>query len=271
MRIFLICFTVLLFSFELCLAQESTLSPSKKEEPKTGELNVMVVPFDPILYSSDIDREIGRREGFAFEEIREKFRYSLDFTIGSYLKTNYFVIAPLRERDEVVKTDLAYLFSSVNYNYQAIPSGSVEGKTEGVETHKRSSSSKQDKSTILKNGQITTTTNPGEKFMCTVIKDKEALTYLNKKYKTDYYLFINQFEIKTDLANIQLNKQLLKVHYSVFDNKGKLINGGIAVHEFIPAAFEVKEVVKGNFDEIAKILLEKIPVKHPSASEFDGK
>ena len=60
--------------------------------------------------------------------------------------------------------------------------------------------------------------------MNTSIHNATLLDVLNKKYRSDLYIFINELNIGQPISSIENTGQYfrkIKVHYTVFNQKGK--------------------------------------------------
>jgi hypothetical protein len=221
---------------------DSLLSAQKK---------VILVPFDPILYNSEIDRELAKTNNLSFDEIREKFRMSMDFQAGMFLKQRFYVIAPFREKDEQIKNDLRVIYKGIAFNY--VP----------LKTAKETSA--KSKRSEIRNGQLVEVDNSGAKYMSTVIKDEKLLPYLNTKYGSELYVFVTQFEIlndMTDEAALAAGRypRYVRIHYSILDNEGKTVNGGI-LRSLVPNnLYDIKKISETALRDIGQQIVDAIPV-----------
>lgn len=207
-----------------------------------SQKSILLVPFDPILYNSEIDRELAKHNNLNYDQIREKFRTELDLQVGMFLKGRYDVIAPYREKDETIREDLKVIYAGIAFNYA--PLKTAQGKAP------KSSRSE------LRNGQIVEVDNSGHKFMSTVIKDEKLLPYLNNKYGALYYVFMTQFEIKNDMSDPQAvamgrYSRNVMVHYNILDPEGKMVYGGIAKANVAVNEYDIKKIAVATLREIA--------------------
>jgi hypothetical protein len=81
--------------------------------------------------------------------------------------------------------------------------------------------------------------NNDSRFMNAKIQDKNMLATLNKKFKTDIFVFINELDLKgaplTNDFNADKNRTAI-IHYTVFNLLGKEINSGIVSVKFPKSA-----------------------------------
>lgn len=218
---------------------------------KSAQKKLILVPFDPILYNSEIDREIAKKHNLTFEQIRDKFRVDLDLHMGMFLKTRFEVVAPLREKDESVKRDLDVIYKGIAFNYVALKAENAP-KTKSNRTE-------------IKNGQIIEIDNSGPKYMSTVVKDAKLLPYLNGKYGSELYVFITQFEIRNDLSDqLALARgeysRFVLVHYSILDNDSKQLQGGVSRVQIPLNEYDPKKIAGLAFRAVAEEITGAIPV-----------
>ena len=75
-----------------------------------------------------------------------------------------------------------------------------------------------------KNGEVYTSNYSAERFMNVIIQNPNLLKELNNKYKTNYYIFINEFHIGRSYPskeNIYIKNRQISTHYTVFNQKGR--------------------------------------------------
>lgn len=228
----------LLFVF-FSSAQEGTRVSQNIPTNAIGK--IMLIPFEPKLYMSDIDRKINQQTKWPFEQIRENFRHQLE----AQLKLKLQSIAPVVSfYSDSIKTwkDLLYIYKSTSLDYALIPEQNAP-KTTPV------------KKSGIKNGQIEVEINTDKKFMNLKIDDSKLLGYLNKKYRTDYFVFINQLDIKNEADSYDITTDTYQrdvvVHYSIFDKTGKNILAGIATSRFNSKENDPAKIVSHYFSPIA--------------------
>ncbi len=228
------------------LAQEGTRTA--KNNPADTVRKIMLIPFEPKLYMSDIDMKINKQTKWNFEQIRENFRKQLN----AQLKLKLQSIAPVISfySDSAKRAnDLLYIYKSTNLSYDLIANPN-EAKVPAT----------QQKG--IKNGQIEVEVNTDKKFMNIKISEPKLLDYLNTKYKTDYFVFINQLDIKNDLESYDIATDIyqreITVHYSILEKTGKNISAGIATSHFSSKENEPKKIVSDNFSPIATYIAEKL-------------
>lgn len=238
--LFLNCFVLFLH------AQEGTRSAKNNSDDAVRK--IMIIPFEPKLYMSDIDIKINKQTKWKFEQIRENFRKQLN----AQLKLKLQSIAPVVSfySDSVKRAkDLSYIYKSTNLSYDLI-SDTNQGQVPLV----------LEKG--IKNGQLAVEVNTDKKFMNTKIAEPKLLDYLITKYKTDYFVFINQLDIKNDPDSYDLATDIyqreITVHYTIIGKAGKNISAGIATSRFSSKENEPKKIVSDNFSQIAIYIAGKL-------------
>ncbi len=233
-------------SFYAKAQEEGTRNTAKKNIEITGE--IMLIPFEPNLYISEIDMKINEKTKWNFEKIRENFRHQLDNQLKLKLQNTATVVSFYTDSLKMWK-DLEYIYKSTTIYYDLISKPS--SSTASIKNQKG-----------IKNGQIAVEINDEKKFMNTKITDKELLGYLNKKYKSEYFVFINELDIRNnpdsyDIASDTYQRETI-VHYSILDKTGKTISAGISTSNFSSQINEPKKIVSLYFAPIASAISEKI-------------
>lgn len=230
------------------LAQESTRTAKNNTTDAVGK--IMIIPFDPKLYMSDIDSKINQQTKWNFGQIRENFRKQLNVQLKLKLQSIAPVVSFYSDSVKMAK-DLSYIYKSTNLSYDLISNPNAIKNPSG-------------KQNGIKNGQLAVEINMDKKFMNTKINDEKLLGYLTTKYKTDYFVFINQLDIKNNMDTYDLATDTYlretTVHYSIIDKTGKNISAGVATSQFSSKENDPKKIVSKNFSPIANYIAEKLAV-----------
>ncbi len=229
------------------MAQDDTRA--SKNIPADAVRKIMVIPFDPKLYMSEIDNKINQQTKWKFAKIRENFRQQLNAQLKLKLQSIAPVVSFYSDSVKMWK-DLSYIYRSTSLSYDLI------------EIPKDSKIKPAAAPNGIKNGQLAVEVNTDKKFMNIKVNDAKLLSYLTGKYKTDYFVFINQLDIKNDPDSYDLAadtyKREITVHYSIFDKAGKSISAGAEVSHFSSKENEPKKIVSINFSEIATDITSKL-------------
>jgi len=235
----------LLFFVLFSMAQEGTRIA--KENPADAVRKIMIIPFEPKLYMSDIDMKINELTKWTFQQIRENFRNQLNAQLKLKLQSSAPVVSFYADSSKMSK-DLLYIYKSTNLSYDLLsPSPEIKNPTS---------------QNRITNGQLSVEVGSDKKFMNAKINDDKLLNYLSTKYKTDYFIFINQLDIKNNMETYDLATDIyqreITVHYSIFDKSGKNRSAGIAVYQFSSKVNLPKQIVATAFSPIARYIAEKL-------------
>ena len=229
----------------ISFAQEGTRNTETPGKTVSGK--ICIVPFEPKLYMSEIDKKIYEQTKWNWESIRENFRYQLDAQLKLKLQSTFSVLSFYADSAKMSK-DLDYVYNSTGLSYDIV------GKPTEATTASKTK-------TGISNGQITVEQNSDKKFMNTKLTNVEVLSYINKKYASEYFVFINQLDIKNDMNSYDINtdtyQREVTVHYSILDITGKTINAGIATSRFSSKENNPKKIVAQCFSPIATYIAAK--------------
>lgn len=245
-----------IFLLLICL-QHTAIAQTNTEKTtiKKNVKSVLLVPFDPKLYLSEADMQIGKASKKTFHEIRDYFRNNL----MAYLlmdMTRFYDAKTLLSSSSTMSTesydeDLQMIYSILNYKYEKPIKPDIDG-AENSKTAKKDTTENG-----IMNGQIVADNNRSHtgEYINIVTSDSNIFPYLCNKYHVDYVLFINQLDIRLILPEnenytpLKLNKEI-KIHYSVFDREGKQIAGNYA-STIVPAEEnDIQSITKTYFPKI---------------------
>lgn len=230
---------IVLFS----LAQEGTRAPKNNDQAVIGK--IMLVPFDPKLYMSEIDMKINQQTKWNFEKIRENFRQQLNNQLKLKLQSTAPVVSFYSDSAKMAK-DLYYIYNSTSLSYDLVS----KPKTQPV------------KQSGIKNGQLAVEVNTDKKFMNVKVTDLKMLSYLHTKYKTDYFVFVNQLDITNDMNSYDIAtdtyQREVAVHYTIVDKAGKNLSAGMSSSRFSSKENDPKKIVALNFSPISADIASKL-------------
>ncbi len=239
-RCLLLTISCSLLTIKTANAQESTRNTNS--DKLTGK--IMLIPFEPKLYMSEIDQKVNQQTGWKFDQIRENFRHQLDAQLQAKLSKIESAVSFYSDSAKMAK-DLDYIYKTTSLSYDLVDSKTAASTTPA-------------KPKGVKNGQIVVEMNNDKKFMNKKINDPELITYLNKKYKSDYFIFINELDITSDINSYDIAtdayKRVVTVHYSIIDKNSKTLNAGIATSIFTSKENNPKKIVALSFSPIATMI-----------------
>ncbi len=228
---------------------------------------VMIIPFNNYNYFSDADPELAQKNEKTVTDISTLFRYGLNYNISARVISSHDPYNILIDTTLQSEQDLNMIYASIKYQFEkpidVNAKDSASNKTltqpdlfglggeEPVEEKKKISFGKKAEEPV------------NIKYMNAVITHPEIFSNLQKKYGTDLFLFINQFELITnynhclDRAANSFERKVV-VHYSVYNAEGKQLKGDAITVTFGSAQTNVDEIVAQQFPLIADYLSQSI-------------
>lgn len=244
------------------------INSSEKIYPYDPDLKqVLIIPFDPYLYFSDADQEIAAKSKIVPTKVREIFRRRMNALMQL---PGYESIFLLGGRFEDTLRDLNKIYSSVSYGYQKSINTKLSNdlSSEGMKTNTKNRSWLDKQKDKLINGQTSQKTvvdkHEGQYFGVKIRNPEEFFSYFSHKYSVDYYVFVNQFEVKTNYENCLDRaahnfERTFTTHFSVFDGNGNLIAGNQFKTFYDSNSSYIYSIVADNMDKIATRIMSELP------------
>lgn len=230
---------------------------------------VLIIPFDPYLYFSDADDEMAAASNMHRTKIRQVFRRRMNALLDHPGYENIHLLGG-KANDSL--SDLNKIYSSVTYNYQETlynPNYVAPTATETAQASKSNANKtwiqkQRDKITTEESSKKAVSARDNGKYFGVLIRNPEFFNYFNRKYNTDYYIFINQFEVKTNYENCldraaQNFDRTFTTHFSIFNSSGKQIAGSKFKLNYNSNSNNVQQIVTDNMLKIAERILAELP------------
>ncbi len=232
---------------------------------------ILVIPFDPYLYFSDADAEIAAKSNIAMPKVRQMFRRRLNALLDVQ---GYEMIRLVGGKSKDSTSDLNKIYGSVTYGYQDMiyseynPNNTQYKASDNASKDDDKSwfEKKRDKMQGANTATATNYNTPKDhgKYFGVRIKDPEFFNYFKQKYDIDYYIFINQFEVKTNYENCldraALNyERTFTTHYSIFDANGKQIAGNKFKTNYNSNSNYIMTIVADNAPKIVERIMADVP------------
>jgi len=219
----------------------------------SASTKILLLPFNPDMYLSDIEQDIIQNTKMTPEEYRAYFRRALDSKIQGELKSYRPTVSLMSDNEGDDKKELREFYAQAGYSYLE-PVGKGVGKA--VDKKK----GLFEKKTTEEKAPLYITTRGDDKFMNAAVTDKENFKGLLSVNGCNYAVSINQFEIKTNYSScIDLSRKLYRreliIHYSIWDANAKLIGGNFLVVYFPSDVNKPQEIVDKTFKSIAEAFL----------------
>lgn len=225
------------------------------------EARIVLFPYDPIYYMSDAEADINQQSaGKDMKSVRKYFHSNLyDFTYRS-LARKFGCYAPMNDTTPQAYQMLVTVFEKVGYTMAdpVIPDTNERKKLLA-------------RFAFLKvNHQQDNDISPGDldiaedyylpeekKYLQATFTNNLALQQVSKNTGSDYLIFLNQLEIKTDYktcidASNKIYPRFVKVHYTIFNREGKVLAGNIAIAEFKSSTSHYETIRNICFERIAE-------------------
>lgn len=254
MNIRLIIFLFFNTLFIITNGQTTTINKKEKTEREVATSHkVMLIPFEPKLYLSEIDYNINAETKLTAKEIKHKFRDGVNEQLYIAFKSAKFGVFDLMEDTAKYKKDVEGIYQYLSYEFQKVPN------QDNYQPPKKEKDKKQ-----IEKGQLNVETNNDARFMNAKVTNAKVVPLLYGKYKTDIFVFINQLEIKAsgskgpaELGEGSANRKLI-VHYTVYTYDAKEINSGIAEQEFESTLNNPKKIIDKYASKIASTIVLRV-------------
>lgn len=213
---------------------------------------VMLIPFEPKLYFSEIDRSVNKETGMSAKEIKHRFRDGINEQLYKAFKASKYNVVDLMDDTTKYKKDIEGIYQFLSYQYQKVPD---------QEHYKAPEKEKEEKK--IKKGQLAVETNSDKRFMNAKVTNPKMVPGLSAKYKTDVFVFINELDIKgTDAAPGQSmgleGNRIITVHYTVYTLDAREISSGLAETMLAPDVNNPKKIVDKYFSAIAATIVQRV-------------
>ncbi len=192
---------------------------------------ILLVPFKTTMFMNAIGKAVNSKTHLTYNQITEAFRSQMDLALYATFKHTYSTIS-LIQKPVSKDTILHYIYGSIGYNYDLVPTDSSTG-----ENHAEFDP-KQQKKHFVNNGQLQVPMDYSKRFMNVHIGNPQLLPYLNKEYGSDIVVFVNEVDIKNvsnttteDLTQSNYRRQVT-VHYSIVDMQKHYLAKGILTTYF---------------------------------------
>lgn len=240
---------------------------------------ILLVPFNPDYYFSDADQDIAQSSRKDLKEIREDFQAGLNLYLHARIVTytDFNSESLLRVEEEVsAEDDLYQIYHGIGYR-QAKP------KTPFLETEPTEDAQaglgeklkhlfKKQEAEQDPNSGLMEESGDGV-YMEAVVHYPEMLQYLSQKYGTQYFLFVNQFEIQTHYEHcldrsVSNFTRTVKVHITLYDASGQILYGNAISMTTDTGSKTVDAIVAENVKPLIDHLVAQLPKVVPETASF---
>ena len=218
------------------------------------------------MYRSMIDYDLKNDKGLNYDQIRESFRRHMTSAINLEAKSRGFKQFDFYKKDSTAISQLYKVYSIVGYSNELINKEKEESNEYAASATLKKLKGKFNKlvkkekdtkpqKTHIEGGQIIGNVDNRPKYIKTEISDKEQLVEVAEELKSKKFLFINELDIINQNTTNSAEKRLMKIHYSVVDENGSYLKGGLLTYAFAENINEISIIMGEEFHSIAKQLI----------------
>ncbi len=238
-------------------------SPTSYSDYTNSTKRVLVIPFDPYLYFSDADDEIAGVSHIHRTKVRQAFRKRLN----AYLEPKGFeTIHLLGGNAKDSTTDLNRIYSSISYTYDDVMMTGIRPDDKPINPL-ATGSAKKDKTPSNHPPALQSRASLAKddaKYFAVKIKDPNFFPFFDAKYRPDYFIFVSQFEIKTNYENCldrarQNYERTFVTHFSIFDKTGTQISGGKLRSNYESGTNNLEKILADNIPGMAEQIMAELP------------
>ena len=234
---------------------------------------ILIIPFENKMYSSVIDNEISEYNRLNYSAVKEEMKRGVSEQILLSISNKTPAISLEHHKDSNSQI-LNYIYNSIGLKYEKVKSkDTAEVATKKTDLIKERLNNFVHQTTQLHekakynrgnldNGEIHTFNYTEERFMNVIIQNPNLLEELRNMYRTNYYIFINEFHIGRALANpgnIYIKERQISTHYTVFNQRGKEVDAGVIRVQMPEDVYSIKKIERDYISSIAKELCAFIP------------
>lgn len=207
---------------------------------------VLVIPFEYIMYNSEIDRSINSVTDYTSKEIRMHMQMQLVHHVAEALMEHGY--HPTEMFGEPFDEDLDYIYSSISYSYEEVPSEKEDKKASIGNVFRKIKNTVEGNEKVMGQGQVRDAALIKDEYFATTIKDKNMVQEICKKYNVDYLFFINELDIfVSQNSNVQQYEQhtyqrTAKMHFTMINRKGGRVKSSAVRYNFANQVNDPKEI-----------------------------
>lgn len=243
-------------------AQHSTLRFTD-EAINLSQKSVLVVPFESKMYLSDINKTLAEKNNLTSAQIIQRFTTAIDQSIYYAFQEKCTVSSFYGLEDETVVEDLSYVYDNLQIEYELVSKTEDKSKAEQLKAKLKKKEDDTYQRGHINNGQIESTRDVRERYIKTVISDQKMLDSMHFKFDNDYFLFVNQLDIKNDYSDMIAVQQgdferIIQLHYTLYAKDGTILTTGISSTKFSNKENDINKIISDNFPILAHYIFEDL-------------
>ncbi len=236
---------------------------------------ILLVPFDSRIYYNDATEIIAQQSGETHDEIMLYFREQFNLQLYNALIDSCVVVNLLSDNTRQAQEDVSDLYSIISYELKLAMQNAPEHPDDIEKMNyfqrKRHEKNQQKKLDEMENshtriveGEIVGKRQPvGDKYLHIVFHQPEVLAQIANRRNIDYFLFINQFDIKGNYKDPYMSgnseaMRTIRVHFSLFNAEAKQVHGSFGMTEISFNLNDKNEIVNLYFPEVIRQIVNNI-------------
>jgi hypothetical protein len=239
------------------------------------EKSVLVVPFESKMYLSDINKALAKTNSLTSNQIIQRFTKAIDQSIYYAFAEKCSVSSFYQVADSSAVEDLKYIFDNLKLEYELVSKTEKKGKAKKLKDKLKRKEEDSYQRGRITNGQIETKRDVRERYMKAVISDNSMLDSMHFKFNNDFFLFVNQLDIKNDYSDMIAVQQgifdrIIQLHYTLYAKDGSILTTGISKTYFSNKENNINTIITNNFPILARYIFEDLfpPVEEKSNSKI---
>ena len=236
---------------------------------------ILIIPFENKMYASSKDAAISSSNRIDYYQVKEELKKGIAEQILLSIGNKIPAVSMIHHRDTSADI-LNYVYNSIGFKYDIIKTKDTvsvqKSKSELIKqrlnkfvkqlNHEKDHEKSEYERGVISNGEIHTSEHNTERFMNVIIHNPNLLTDLNRTFRTNYYVFINEFHIGKPFSkpgNYYKKFNQISVHYTIINQKGKEVDAGISLIDIPENINELRKIEKEYLSEIANEIISFIP------------
>ncbi len=225
---------------------------------------IVLIPFDSKMFNNQESDRMSEESSMTYEQSVQYFKSSLDEHITRALKDTCTLYSLLRTYTTDDNSDVDVIHQQANYVMSERPTS--VNKKKGLEAFGEKHKDKKAApiENVSRGDVVSIREDNANKFVSANFPDPQLFIDLVQTYSANVIVFITQFEIVGDYSDpylVGLGKfpRIIKVHYVIFDELGRFLKGNYVSTSYVEPIYNIPELCKIHFPEIAKKIARKIP------------
>jgi hypothetical protein len=246
----------------VAISQHSTLRFT--DEPiNLNNQSLLVVPFESMMYISDINRDLAIANNLTSKEILDRFTSAIDQSILYTFQEKCNVSSFYLLDDDESKSDLKYIYENRRLEYELVSKTEEKSKTQKLKEKLKKKEEESYQRGRIENGQIVTKRDVRDRYMKAVVSSPKVLDSLSSKFSNKYFLFVNELDIRNNFTDAIAMQEMkyqreIKIHYTLYHRNGEVLSTGISKTHFPSTQNDINFIIKNYFPIIAEYIFEDL-------------